>query len=150
VDRRPLGPTSTAPCALRFLLGSLVSGASGSPGEKLSGAALKTLLLSPRGAVRSSCTELGFPLDFVARILFRISLLRFLGFGRSRRRSAPVFTVVGLSPRFVRRLWKKSGCLCLARFLRRRWIQKVETLTGIDGVRRMRLKDPNRGTRIGT
>jgi hypothetical protein len=70
VDLRPLGLTSTAPCVLRSLPSSLVSGASGSPGENLSGAAQKTSLLSPRGAVRSSCTELRFPLDFVGSYSF--------------------------------------------------------------------------------
>jgi hypothetical protein len=70
VDRRPLGPTSPALCALRSFPCSHVSWASGSPGKHFPGAAQKTSLLSPRGAVSSSSTELGFPPDFIGSYSF--------------------------------------------------------------------------------
>jgi hypothetical protein len=70
VDRRPLGPTSPAPCALRSFPCSHVSWASGSPRENLPGAAQKASLLSPHGAVSSSSTTLGFPPDFVGSYSF--------------------------------------------------------------------------------
>jgi hypothetical protein len=68
VDWQLLGPTS--PRAPRPRLGPLVSVASSSPGGNPLGAAQKSSLLSHRGAIRSSCTELGFPLDFVGSYSF--------------------------------------------------------------------------------
>jgi hypothetical protein len=63
VDRKLLGPTSSRAPSSR--LGPLAAISSRSPGGISLGAAQKSSLLSHCGAVRSSCTELGFPPDFV-------------------------------------------------------------------------------------
>ena len=68
VDLKLLGPIS--PRAPSSRLGPLAVVTNRSPGGIPLGAAQNSSLPSHRGAVRSSCTELGFPLDFVGSYSF--------------------------------------------------------------------------------
>jgi hypothetical protein len=99
-----------------------------------------------------SGTRLGFSVDFLGSHSFPHLASRL-----SRLWSLPSLSREsfcgggGGSPlRFARLRWVRSGLFRVALVCRLRWIQKIETLTGIDGVRRRCRKVLSRGERIET